>query len=145
MTGEREIVRGTKSPFNDWQTLKCHPEQFQAILRGEKRADFRSIADREFEVGEQINLREWDPGTERYTGDTCVVRVLHIEPGGSFGIPEGAVLLSLGLAAWRSEPPEGTRETLTHRSHCPVCHHRLDEPVNFIGGTLEPPIELGRA
>lgn len=145
MTGEREIVRGTKSPVNDWQTLKCHPAQFQAILRREKCAEFRSTLDREFEVGEQINLREWEPGAERYTGDTCIVRVLHIEPGGSLGIPEGFVVLSIALAAWLSEPPEGTRETLEHQSHCPVCHHKLGEPVDFTGGIVEPPLELGRA
>ena len=139
-----KIDRGVRSKANNWQSLKSHPEQFQAILRREKRTDFRSTADREFSVSERINLLEFDPATQRYTGDICIIRITHIEPGGAFGIPEGYVVLSIELAGWRSSPPEGTRQTIELLSHCTVCHHRLDGIVDFEGGIVEPPPELGR-
>ena len=141
---EPEIDRGLRSRANDCQALKCHPEPFQAILRREKRGDFRSTADREFSVGERINLLEFDPATQRYTGDTCVIRITHIQSGGSFGIPDGFALLSIELAAWRTSPPEGTRQTLEARTHCTVCNHALNGIIEFDGGIVEPPPELGK-
>lgn len=140
-----EIDRGVRSKVNDWQSLKSHPEPFQAILRREKRGDFRSTADREFSVGEHINLLEYDPTTQRYTGDWCIIRVTHIQPGGDLGIPEGFAVLSIELAGWRSDPPEGTRQMVELLSHCTVCHHELGGIVNFEDGIVEPPPELGRA
>ena len=140
---EPEVDRGLRSKANDWQSLKCTPSPFQAILRREKRGDFRSTADREFSVGERINLLEFDPVAQRYTGDTCVIRITHIQQG--FGIPNGFVLLSIELAAWSTKPPEGTRQTLEARTHCTVCNHALDGIIDFDGGIVEPPPELGRA
>lgn len=40
--------------------LKTHPEPFEAVIAGVKRAEFRRM-DRPFKVGHLLRLREWDP------------------------------------------------------------------------------------
>lgn len=47
--------------------LKTWPQYFGAILDGSKTFEAR-FDDREFEVGDALYLREWDPETEAYTG-----------------------------------------------------------------------------
>lgn len=83
--------------------LKCWPESFQAIWRGEKRHEVRKN-DRGFNAGDVLLLREWVPeqpsfytveGTAaslvhrpaHYTGKIlhCVVR--YVTLGGSYGLP----------------------------------------------------------
>jgi hypothetical protein len=58
--------------------LKTWPQYFEAILSGAKRFEYR-INDRDFEVGDSLRLREWDPKIERYTGrelGCCVTYLL---------------------------------------------------------------------
>jgi hypothetical protein len=76
--------------------LKTWPEYFQAIKSGEKKAELR-LNDRDFKVGDELVLQEYDPGgTEhfydpsdyhgagerqhapRYTGESLNVFVTHI-------------------------------------------------------------------
>jgi hypothetical protein len=85
--------------------LKSWPISFQAVKEGDKLAEFRR-ADRGFEVGDVLLLREYVPavadyGEEAkdyredepgYTGETCLVQILHI---GAECIPLGFVLLSV--------------------------------------------------
>ena len=47
--------------------LKSWPQFFQAILKGEKKHDLRSM-DRRFEVGDIVVLQEYDPFNGFYTG-----------------------------------------------------------------------------
>src|SRR5262245_46655354 len=47
--------------------LKSWPSQFQAMWTGRKRAEFRRD-DRGYQVGDLLDLREWDPEPGRYTG-----------------------------------------------------------------------------
>lgn len=77
--------------------LKAWPEPFEAMRRGEKLAEFRRD-DRGFEVGCFLVLREWDPATERYTGEELFLEVLHIVRGPDFGVPDGFVMMSTGSA-----------------------------------------------
>jgi len=78
--------------------LKCWPEVFEATRFGIKRCEFRRD-DRTppFAAGQVLRLCEWDPVTERYTGDHILVGVLHVLRGPAFGIPEGFALMSVAL------------------------------------------------
>jgi hypothetical protein len=57
--------------------MKCWPNFFDAIERGEKRHDLRRTSDRTFRVGDQVLLREFAP-LNGYTGRTQLVRVTYI-------------------------------------------------------------------
>lgn len=95
--------------------LKCWPNSFRAIARGEKRADYRKD-DRGFEVGDVLVLQMWEPVADRYpsradyvwqaynpppTGSLVgsgvplhqEVQVTYIQRG-MFGIPDGYCVLS---------------------------------------------------
>lgn len=80
--------------------LKCWQESFLPILQGKKLAEFRRN-DRDFKKGDVLHLREWQPEdplasnpTAHYTQRECLLSVLHIVHGPSFGVPEGYVMLS---------------------------------------------------
>lgn len=47
--------------------LKCWPSFFQAILDDRKRFELR-VNDRNYQVGDVLHLREWNPELEQYTG-----------------------------------------------------------------------------
>ena len=46
---------------------KVWPEYFQKIFEGKKTFELR-LADWECREGDELLLREWDPGTKEYTG-----------------------------------------------------------------------------
>ncbi len=105
--------------------LKCWPEMFNAIERGEKTAEFRPD-NRYFALFDLIVFRCWDPSEdkarsqssdpmgwawknstfsttqfpmteEERQGHVEVIReITHIVRGPHFGIPEGYVMMSLG-------------------------------------------------
>ncbi len=51
---------------------------FQAIKSGHKKHDLRYDGDRNFQVGDLIVLREYDPFAGMYTGAECRVHVTYI-------------------------------------------------------------------
>jgi hypothetical protein len=70
-------------------TLKCWPEYFWPVVDGRKKFDIRSEADRLFEEGDVLLLREYDPHADDgvhsfphpgsgYTGASFRVRVTYI-------------------------------------------------------------------
>jgi hypothetical protein len=61
--------------------LKTIPEYFDALIGGGKTFEIRSAADRHFRVGDILNLEEWNPDTEGYTGNCCAFRVNYILRG----------------------------------------------------------------
>lgn len=71
--------------------LKTLPEYFQAVKRGEKRAELRRN-DRGFAVGDTLLLEEWDDVTEAYTGRWFRVRVTHVLADGPWLTPGYAML-----------------------------------------------------
>lgn len=58
--------------------LKCWPNFFDVIEDGTKPFEVRSEEDRQFSVGDILQLREWDPGTESYTGRSCGRRIEYV-------------------------------------------------------------------
>lgn len=74
--------------------LKTWPEYFEKVLSGKKRFELRKD-DRNFEEGDYLVLREYDPIKNRYTGRRCPVVVEYLLKGGQFGIEEGNVCMSI--------------------------------------------------
>jgi hypothetical protein len=58
--------------------LKCWPEFFQAIVDGLKSHDLRRADDRDFQVGDHIRLREFDPSIGDYTGRQGLVEITYV-------------------------------------------------------------------
>lgn len=79
-----------------WQThvLKTWPRFYKAMETGEKTAELR-FDDRGFNVGDHLNLVEYDPETGQLTGAGHYQEVTHIFRGGGFGLLDGYALLSL--------------------------------------------------
>ena len=58
--------------------LKIWPQFFDAVCDGRKRAELRKN-DRDFQVDDILNLREFDPVEDRYTGRGITVRVTDVQ------------------------------------------------------------------
>ena len=74
--------------------LTSWPSQFQAMWTGLKRAEFRRD-DRGYQIGDLLQLREWDPERSQYTGFRLTARVTHLVRGPEFEVPRGFVVLSI--------------------------------------------------
>ena len=77
-------------------SIKCWPEPFEAMKRGEKTAEFR-LNDRDYRVGDTLLIREWCPDAKEYTHREIHRSITHILAEG-FGLPSGYVMLSLSAA-----------------------------------------------
>lgn len=75
-------------------TLKTWPEPFKAVIANQKTVEVRK-ADRDFKVGDVLELREFAPDTQTFTGSRCLRRITHVLPGGQFGIEDGYVVMSI--------------------------------------------------
>lgn len=60
-----------------WHELKSWPESFIANRFGQKKHELR-FKDRDFQVGDSLCLREYDPITKEYTGRTDLYTVTYI-------------------------------------------------------------------
>lgn len=74
--------------------LKCDPGPFQATYIGSKTFEVR-VNDRDYKVGDTLHLREYDRITSTYTGRWVSKRVTYLLAGGSYGLPDNLVVMSL--------------------------------------------------
>jgi len=51
---------------------------FQAFKTGAKKHDMRDLKDRNYKVGDILNLQEYDPFTGTYTGDEMLMKITYI-------------------------------------------------------------------
>ncbi len=72
--------------------LKCWPDAFDAMERGDKVHEFRKD-DRGFAVGDRLRLRRFDPTSGEFTGAELVRVVTYVGTG--YGIPDGYVCMSV--------------------------------------------------
>ena len=59
--------------------LKSWPNSFDAVAAGLKTAEIRSLEDRQFQIGDTVILRRWDPTSGMYTGATARILIRHID------------------------------------------------------------------
>ena len=85
--------------------LKTWPEYFDAIVSGEKRFELRKN-DRDYRVGDRLELAEFDPEAGHFTGREHAVDVAYVLHGGAFGLPEGYVVMSIAPAAPQAGEPK---------------------------------------
>lgn len=74
--------------------LKTHPQYFRRLFEGSKNFEVRKN-DRDFQIGDTLKLKEWDPVTEQYTERIEFRHVTYILHGGQFGIELGYCVMSL--------------------------------------------------
>lgn len=74
--------------------LKTWPEYFNRIAIGQKKFEVRKN-DRDFQVGDNLFLREYDPKSQSFSGGTFDVKVTYILYGGSFGIEPGYCVMGI--------------------------------------------------
>lgn len=89
MTAERRVPRE--------HTLKCWPEFWEAIARGEKTFELRND-DRGFRAGDTLILHEWLPTAKEYTGRELRRFVPYLVPGQPWLAPN-YVCMSLAAPA----------------------------------------------
>jgi hypothetical protein len=90
--------------------LKVHPEPFAAAKAGRKRFEFRRD-DRSppFAVDDVLELAEWDPEREAFTGEELEAGVSYVLRD-AFGVPPGYAVLSLAGAEWEVRFVESVRK-----------------------------------
>ncbi len=76
--------------------VKCHPWFYQAIITNQKRFEVRKD-DRNYENGDLITLREWDPGSSKYTGRDVVCRITYVLKGYPDAIKKGYCVFSIDV------------------------------------------------
>jgi len=74
--------------------LKTWPKYFHPVMTGVKTFECL-LDDRNFQVGDRILLREWDPKRKAATGRTLLCEITYKLPGGQFGIEEGWCVLAI--------------------------------------------------
>jgi hypothetical protein len=109
--------------------LKTHPPYFAAVRSGAKRFEIRKN-DRNFQVGDTLQLLEWEPNeytphVGQFTGNKVEVRVTYIAQG-VFGLPVDVCVMSIAaLEAGKAVDENGLKP-------CPFCGsraaiHRFDD------------------
>lgn len=74
--------------------LKAWPEYFRAVYSGQKSFEIRKN-DRDYQKGDTLTIREFNPDNSTYTGRSCSRRVTYVLPGGQFGLAEGVVAMAI--------------------------------------------------
>ncbi|CAN7642308.1 DUF3850 domain-containing protein [Phenylobacterium sp. LjRoot219] len=77
MSARDEVVGASERAPKEHE-LKCWPQFFEAIAEGRKRHDLRRASDRDFQVGDTLRLREFDPVADDYTGRDQMVHVTYV-------------------------------------------------------------------
>lgn len=85
--------------------LKTLPEYFKAIKEGTKPFEIRKN-DRDFQVGDEVDLAEWDPKEKKETGRYLGCQVTYILNSSSFpeGLKDGYVILGLQINCFWINP-----------------------------------------
>lgn len=100
--------------------LKTWPKFFAEVATGAKPFEVRQH-DRDFQAGDVLILREWDPETSSYAPGRVARRVTYLLPGGTgpqaFGVMDGYVVM--GLAPIRLS--QVATNALKDPTYCPYC------------------------
>lgn len=102
--------RAGRNPIH--HTLKCWPLFFDAVGCRRKTFELRR-ADRDFQVGDSVELREWCPEAQDYTGRWIWFRISYVMRNAeSFGlVAPGACVLGIQLPENHSWEPKQLNTT----------------------------------
>jgi hypothetical protein len=79
---------------NKTHELKTWPEYWHEVRRGSKNFELR-LDDRNYQVGDQLNLNLFHP-ENGYLGNDCLIRYVSYKlNGGQFGLQDGYCILGL--------------------------------------------------
>jgi hypothetical protein len=78
---------------HELKTVKPH---FSAVWSKIKRMEIRNN-DRNFQLGDVLHMREYDLDKKEYSGRYMLVDVIHILPGGQFGIHPDHCVMSIKI------------------------------------------------
>ena len=73
--------------------LKIWPVYYDAVMSGKKRFELRQN-DRNFKIGDDLLLKEWDPETKDFTGSVFRARITYLLVGPAFGLESDHAILS---------------------------------------------------
>jgi len=73
--------------MNKTHTIKTWVAFYQELVDGKKTFEFRQN-DRNYQVGDEVIHREYDPEKEEFTGRQLFTTITYILPGGIFGVPD---------------------------------------------------------
>lgn len=77
--------------------LKTWPQYFSRVESGQKTFEVRKN-DRDFQVGDYLLLKEYDPDIKDFLGKSITLEIGYILHGGSFGIEPGYCVIGLKSA-----------------------------------------------
>ena len=90
--------------------LKTWPEYFRATYFRLKNFEIRK-EDRDFKVGDILDLKEYDPIERRYSGRTLRAEVVYLEGSGFPGLEKGYCVMGIiVLEGWVGEKWEVKNE-----------------------------------
>lgn len=84
--------------------LKTHPGPFEEVWAGRKSYEIR-VSDRDFAVGDTLELREFEPSSEWYSGRKLIARVTYMTRGGEWGLPPNLCVLGIKVLTWTGRLP----------------------------------------
>jgi hypothetical protein len=82
---------------------------FQAAKSGAKKHDFRDATERDYKIGDQLLLQEFNPATGQYTGEELLVNITYKTDRqtpcalSSNGLAQNMVVLSIEIAEANNE------------------------------------------
>lgn len=74
--------------------VKILPKYFEQVQSGAKTFEYRKD-DRGYKVGDIIKLREYQPESDTYTGNSLEAEITYILKGGELNIPTGYAIMSI--------------------------------------------------
>lgn len=85
--------------------LKCVQPYFDLVKKGLHNTERRTNKDRNFQVGDYLCQREYNPDTQKYTDAEPIYGYIdYVEQGGKFGLKEGFVALSIDYTKKTIQP-----------------------------------------
>lgn len=94
VTSKRIIENVRKQQLDCRHMIKSTTNHFDAVWNGTKKMEARK-ADRDFYIGDNLLLQEYDPNTAKWSGREILVKVSSILTGTEYGIMPGYVILSI--------------------------------------------------
>jgi hypothetical protein len=77
--------------------IRSFPDVYSAVREGEK--TFEIVESVDVSVGDQLHIREWDPRTCAFTGESALARVTFTQSAGPSLLQPGVTLCSFELLA----------------------------------------------